>query len=199
MDHTVVTLDTSHLEMSLLNDDAEANMSSMLVTLDTSHLERSPLNEDASLNILAMLVTLDTSHLERSPLNDDAEANMPIMSVTLDTSHLERSPLNLSAPGTRLLLASKNNWLMSVTAETSHDPIGPCGPLEQSVDSLRHSTKASWSSDLDFGAHAVVGRYYSDYMVAARVGVRMVIVSIKLRLRTGVLSKRFRGGIDIDI
>ena len=43
----LVTLDTSHLEMSLSNDDAPANISSMLVTLDTSHLERSALNDDA--------------------------------------------------------------------------------------------------------------------------------------------------------
>ena len=31
------TLDTSHLEISALNDNAEANMAFMLVTLDTSH------------------------------------------------------------------------------------------------------------------------------------------------------------------
>ena len=42
-----VTLDTSHLVMSQLNDAAPANMPNMLVTLDTSHLERSLLNEDA--------------------------------------------------------------------------------------------------------------------------------------------------------
>ena len=113
--------------------------------------------DDAPENISSMLVTLDTSHLERSLLNDDAEANMPIMLVVLDTSHLERSPLNLSAPGTRSLLASKNNWCISVTAETSQDPIGPCGPLEQSKsDAFRHSTMAAWSSTFDFGAQALV-------------------------------------------
>ena len=42
-----VTRDTSHLEMSLLNNGAEKNMEYMLVTLDTSHLEMSPLNHDA--------------------------------------------------------------------------------------------------------------------------------------------------------
>ena len=56
-----VTLDVSHLEMSLLNDDAEANMSSMLVTLDTSHLERSPLNDPALANDALMSVTTETS------------------------------------------------------------------------------------------------------------------------------------------
>ena len=45
---------------------------------------------------------------------------------------------------------------MSVTAETSQNPIRPYGPLEQSVDSFRHSTIAAWSSALDFGANAVV-------------------------------------------
>ena len=45
----------------------------MVVTLDTSHLEMSPLKDDASQNICTMFVTLDTSHFERSVLNDDAE------------------------------------------------------------------------------------------------------------------------------
>ena len=75
--------------------------------------------------------------------------------------------------------------MLSATAETSHDPIGPCGPLEQSLDSLTHSAMASWSSDLDFGAHAVVGRCYSGYMVEARVIVRMMIrVGMRFRLAT---------------
>ena len=34
------------------NDEASTNMSSMLVTLDTSHLERSMLNDDAEENML---------------------------------------------------------------------------------------------------------------------------------------------------
>ena len=66
--------------------------------------------------------TRDTSHFEISPSNDDAEESMYAMVVTLDTSHLEMSPVNLSDPGTRLY----NNQLVSVTAETSQDPIGPC-------------------------------------------------------------------------
>ncbi len=62
---------------------------------------------------------------------------MLYMVVTLDTSHLAISPLNLFAPEA---LSALNNSLMSVTAETSQDPIGPCGPLEQSVgDRFRHS------------------------------------------------------------
>ena len=84
---------------------------------------------------------------------------------------------------------------MSVTAETSQDPIGPCGPLEQSVDSLRHSTMAAWScdlTDLDFGAHAVVGRYYSGYTVAARVRFRMMIkVTIWVRIKARVVAGRY--------
>ena len=49
-----------------------------------------------------------------------------------------------------------NKLLMSFTAETSQDPIGPCGPLEQSEDSCRHSTMAALSSTLDFGVKSVV-------------------------------------------
>ena len=54
-------------------DEAPENMRFMLVTLDTSHLEMSLLNDDALLNMPPMVITLDTSHLEMSPLNDDAE------------------------------------------------------------------------------------------------------------------------------
>ena len=43
--------------------------------------------------------------------------------VTLDTFHVERSPLNDDK--------ERNMPPMSVTAETSQDPIGPCGPFEQ--------------------------------------------------------------------
>ena len=42
-----VTLDTSHSEISPLNDEVEENMPSMSVTLDTSHLDMSLLNIDA--------------------------------------------------------------------------------------------------------------------------------------------------------
>merc|ERR1719331_1083592 len=42
---------------------------------------------------------------------------------------------------------------MLATFETSQDPIGPCGPLEQSKSPpFRHSAMAAWSSALDFGA-----------------------------------------------
>ena len=45
MDHMVVTLDTSHLDMSLSKEKASANISLMLLTRDTSHLEMSLLND----------------------------------------------------------------------------------------------------------------------------------------------------------
>ena len=93
----VVTLETSHLETSLLKDVAEANILAMLVTLETSHLDISPLNNDAKENMFLMLVTLETSHLASSLLNDDADRNINAMLVTLDTSHLEMSPLNFAA------------------------------------------------------------------------------------------------------
>ena len=64
-----------------------------------------------------------------------------------------------------------NNWRILVTAATFQDPIGPCGPLEQLVDSCRHSTMAAWSSALDFGAHPVVEYYYSGYTVGVRLRV----------------------------
>ena len=64
-------VEVSHSPQSVCaNDDASANMISMSVTLETSHLERSLLNDDADANIPRMVVTLETSHLEMSPLNE---------------------------------------------------------------------------------------------------------------------------------
>ena len=80
-----------------VKDEAPLNMSAMVVTLDTSHLEMSPLNDEAEVNISCMFVTLETSHLETSLLNNDAEANILAILVTLDTSHLEMSLLNSDA------------------------------------------------------------------------------------------------------
>ena len=87
-----VTLDTSHLEMSPLNDDAHRNMRGMVVTLDTSHLEMSALNDVAPRNIPGMAITFETSHFETSPLNVFALENILLMSVTRDTSHSPMGP-----------------------------------------------------------------------------------------------------------
>ena len=65
---------------------------------------------------------------------------------------------------------------MSVTAETSHDPIGPCGPFEQSEDSLMHCTMAALSSALDFGAHLVTT------VVGGVVVAGAAVVAVRLRL-----------------
>ena len=48
------------------------NIRDMSVTIDTSHFEMSPLNDVAARNIPVISVTLDTSHVEMSPLNDFA-------------------------------------------------------------------------------------------------------------------------------
>ena len=47
---------------------------------------------------------------------------------------------------------------MSMTAETTHDPIGPCGLAEQSPidDSSMHASTASRSSVLFWGTNAAV-------------------------------------------
>merc|ERR1719201_2227563 len=128
----------------------------MIVTLETSHFERSWLNLDAELNMVAMVVTLDTSHLERSPLNDDAVKNKLSILVTLDTSHLERSPLNVFAPSIVFPNSSTNNALMSVTAETSQDPIGFDRPLAPSIGDISSvSTIAPLSTALEFRTHTL--------------------------------------------
>ena len=82
---------------------------------------------------------------------------MSVMLVTADTSHFDRSWLKYCA--------RKNILLMSVTADTSHDPIGPFGPAGQSPeyhggpgcdDRLKHATAAALSSALFWGANAAV-------------------------------------------
>ena len=79
------------------------------------------------------------------------------MVVTRDTSQLEISPLNSSVPET----TSKSNKLfISVTPDTSQDPVGPCGPLEQSLDSFRQYTIAAKSSAFDFTVHPVARDQY---------------------------------------
>ena len=72
------------------------------------------------------------------------------MSVTADTSHADRSWLKDCA------LA--NTPCMLVTANTFHDPIGPCGPAEQSpsVDSFMHCLTAALSSAVFWGANAAL-------------------------------------------
>ena len=78
-----------------------------------------------------------------------------------------------------------NIWSISVTAETSQDPIGPRGPLEQSLDSGRHPPMAAWSSALDFGVHPVVEDYYSGHALGVRLGVR-TIIRVRVRLRVTI-------------
>ena len=99
------------------------------------------------------------------------------MSVTLDTSQLEMLPLNDVAemsPLNELVNASKNNQLISVIAETSQFPIDPRGPLEQSVDSCRHSLMAAWRSAFDLKAQPGV-EYSRGYTVGVRATVRITI------------------------
>ena len=97
MPPVMVTLDTSHFEMSPLNDFAPTNIRDISVTLDTSHFERSPLKE-VKANMLCMSVTLDTSQFEISPSNDSLKENILLISVTRDTSHF---PIGPCGPSTK--------------------------------------------------------------------------------------------------
>ena len=68
------------------------------------------------------------------------------MSVTRDTSHFDMSLLKDAAP--------RNMALISVTLDTSHFPIAPYGPSEQSPSedtSTRQMVMALLSSAMDFG------------------------------------------------
>ena len=72
------------------------------------------------------------------------------MLVTLDTSQFEMSLLKAKA--------SKNKAFMSVTLDTSHSVITPRLVLAQCslTDTLRHTSTALLSSDLDLGENAGV-------------------------------------------
>merc|ERR1719326_174141 len=86
------------------------------------------------------------------------------MEVTRETSQFEMSPL-------------KDVWanieIMSVTWDTSHVPIGPCGPLEQSDESLRHASTASLSSLRVFGENTVADEALTPTPSAGDSVVRM--------------------------
>ena len=71
------------------------------------------------------------------------------MSVTCPTFHVDRSWLND--------LASENIEFKLVTWDTSHSPIGPYGPVEQSPtgDSLKHASAAALRSSLSCGKNVV--------------------------------------------
>ena len=118
----------------------------MSVTLDTRHFEILPLKYFVPLNMPNMLVTFDTVHLERSLLKYTASMNVPNMSVTRDTFHFETSPRKVE---------ESNTLVMSVNLDTSHSPIGPLGPPEQSSlrDSLMHAFTAVASSEFDRGEY----------------------------------------------
>ena len=102
------------------------------------------------------------------------------MSVTLDTPHFERSPLNDDKSMDKSLISNK--LPMSVTTDTFQDPIGPCGPLEQSLDSFRDSTMAALSSDSNFGVHPVVRYCYSGHAVGITFKV-ILITTLRVRIR----------------
>ena len=88
----IATRDTSHFEISLLNDFAPLNMALMSFALETFHPDRSFSNDAAPENIPPIVTARDTFHLETSPLNDLAPSKISLMSVTADTSHSSIGP-----------------------------------------------------------------------------------------------------------
>ena len=119
----VITLDTSHFEMSRLNDVAPRNMLLMYFTLDTSHLEMSHLlNNLAQETMRYMSCTLDTSHsvigpcgpLEQSPFGESLmHASTALLTCTLDKSVVSESAVSerLTWAGDQLYLFPANSDL----------------------------------------------------------------------------------------
>ena len=95
--------------------------------------------------------------------------------------------------------ASTNNQLMSTTAETFHDPIGPIGLYEQSVNRFRHSLMTALSSSLDPGSHPVAGYYYRDNKIGLSVRITTIIaVKVTVGSRAGVRVTP-REGVSVNV
>ena len=109
------TLDTSHLDMSVLKDVSSSFVKHRVGSRHARHIHI-PLGyvrgEGSWSNIPHILVTFDTSHLEMSPLTDVALWNMLVISVTLDTPHLDMSVLKIYVPS--------NIQCILVTLDRSH-------------------------------------------------------------------------------
>ena len=86
-----------------------------------------------------------------------------------------------------------NEKLVSVTAETSQDPIGPCGVVPQVRDIFMHCAMPAFSSALDFGAHAVMNYFNRGYTVRLRARVRIMI-----RVRVGVRGVGLGSGNQLE-
>merc|ERR1740130_415796 len=112
----------------------------MLVTLEMFQLSGWS-NSTAPLNMEPMFATLDVSQLS-GWLNAVAPLNMENMFVTLDVSQPEMSALNVATHGTPFM-----SHCMSVTADTSQDPIVPCVPSAATA-SAQNSSSASARSSL---------------------------------------------------
>ena len=84
---------------------------------------------------------------------------------------------------------------MSVIVETSHDPIGPCGPLEQSVaESSRHFTTAALNSFVDFGTKRYTGVVGTQPVVCCDSGYTFgVTLRITIKLRISYRARVIKG------
>ena len=177
-----VTDDTSHFDRSWLNR-PPANIRPMSVTEDTSHFDTSPSKPSPNQpeNIACILVTAETSHADRFAWINFAFSNIELISVTAETSHTATPPpLNPELENIALILVTDDTFhprrfpilkqkllqsapgkgtkslLMSVMADTSHDPIGPVIAEVQSPlsgDRFRQTSTARWSSAKVFGAN----------------------------------------------
>ena len=92
-----VTVETSQLEISPLNTEAERNIHCIFVTLETSQEDIFPLKFVAPLKIYSIFITLETSQLDRSSLNSLLPLNKFDISVINETSQVLISPYVVSA------------------------------------------------------------------------------------------------------
>ena len=146
MSDMAFTLDTSHLEMSPLNNVANANMSDMIVTLDTSHFERSPSNNLAPENIQLTSVTRDTSHsaigpfgpLEQSPFG----SNLKHASTALSSSALDENDVVIAHTICAAKLYNQLPYVYKEIAYTTSSPVCTTSSPVEIATQLHPRTKA---------------------------------------------------------
>src|SRR5687767_13634509 len=94
IEYILVTLETSHLLMSLLKLDALRNIRDISVTPETFHVLMSSLNEVQSSKILCIFVTFETSHV---PMGHPYVVAMPSASSGCFSQSMYKTTASLSS------------------------------------------------------------------------------------------------------
>ena len=137
-----ITLETSQLEISLLNDVVYQNMEDISVAFDVAHSEISALNDSALRKRARMSVTLDTSHSDIEPClncgqspSGDSSRHFIMASKRSTLSRTEKTRVIVSGESGMRVQTSRGesakalpNWESCVKSSFNCDCVAPdCG------------------------------------------------------------------------